>query len=86
MITWCVFFPLSQIILNSMQQYQPCLRITSQRCGTSKSYTFAETKFIAVTAYQNNKVSISDLDVNSTVHHLYDLHVIFTTAIQYMHQ
>ena len=67
-----------------MQQYHPCLRITSQRCGTSKSYTFAETKFIAVTAYQNNKVSISDLDVNSIVHHLYDLEYNHTCI--YMHQ
>lgn len=43
-----------------MQQYQPYVRITSESCGTSQLYTFEETKFIAVTAYQNSQVSILD--------------------------
>ena len=53
-----------------MQQYQPYVRITSESCGTSQSYTFAETKFIAVTAYQNSQVSILDVHANSTASHV----------------
>ncbi len=40
-----------------MQKYQPFFRITSERDGVTQSYSFPETQFIAVTAYQNSKVS-----------------------------
>lgn len=46
-----------QIILNSMQKYQPYLKLTCVNTGVSQSFCFSETMFIAVTAYQNSKVS-----------------------------
>lgn len=49
-----------QIILNSMQKYQPAIRITSCESDSSQqishSFQFPETSFIAVTAYQNSRV------------------------------
>ena len=49
-----------QIILNSMQKYQPSVRITSCESDASQqishSFQFPETSFIAVTAYQNSRV------------------------------
>jgi len=50
-----------------MQRYQPCLHITCQRDGVTQSYTFKETKFIAVTAYQNNRVTINNFYVTYTL-------------------
>ena len=47
-----------QLILNSMQKYQPCLKITRVSTGGTQSYCFIETTFIAVTAYQNKEVSL----------------------------
>ena len=54
-----------QTILNSMHKYQPRLHIV--RCSdfihlpycAFKTFVFKETEFIAVTAYQNEKVSES---------------------------
>lgn len=51
-----------QTILNSMHKYQPRFHIvkahdilTLPYC-TFRTYVFSETEFIAVTAYQNDKV------------------------------
>lgn len=52
-----------QIILNSMHKYQPRLHVVqandifTMRWNTFNTYTFDETTFIAVTAYQNEQVS-----------------------------
>ena len=56
----------AQIILNSMHRYQPRIYVVESRdVNTTSSTTsfdglstfvFAETQFIAVTAYQNDKV------------------------------
>lgn len=59
-------FFLLQIILNSMHKYQPRFHVVyvnpkSEDCTTTenfKTYTFQETKFTAVTAYQNHRVCI----------------------------
>ena len=54
-----------QIILNSMHRYQPRLHfvkandIYTLRYQPFFTFTFPETKFIAVTAYQNEKVCIA---------------------------
>ncbi len=48
---------LTQIILNSMHKYIPCMKIMCQSDGCSQSYSFPETTFIAVTAYQSTGVS-----------------------------
>ena len=48
-----------QIILNSMQRYQPTVRIVCKSDNTHPNthvYQFPEMAFIAVTAYQNSKV------------------------------
>ncbi len=53
------------IILNSMHKYLPRLHIVKSnelanlRSGKFNTFCFDETKFIAVTAYQNEKVSLS---------------------------
>lgn len=55
-----------QIILNSMHRYQPRLHIVQstdlclsrQQQGAFRTFVFPETQFIAVTAYQNDKVDI----------------------------
>lgn len=56
-----------QLILNSMHKYQPRVHIIRKRDHTAsvinlkseemKTFTFAETNFIGVTAYQNQLVS-----------------------------
>lgn len=57
-----VFFPFLQTILNSMHKYQPRFHIVRANdilklpYSTFKTYVFPETEFIAVTAYQNEKV------------------------------
>lgn len=58
-----------QLILNSMHKYQPRVHIIRKRDHTAsvinlkseemKTFTFAETNFIGVTAYQNQLVSNS---------------------------
>lgn len=55
--------PLLQTILNSMHKYQPRFHLVRANdilklpYSTFRSYVFKETEFIAVTAYQNEKVS-----------------------------
>ena len=64
----------STLILNSMHKYMPRLTIVEVSSCSSDStlspksnsppremFTFAETQFIAVTAYQNTDVSVFDL-------------------------
>lgn len=51
-----------KIKLQSLYRYQPCLHIvqlpeTSSGCGTMSSHVFKETQFVAVTAYQNDKIT-----------------------------
>lgn len=56
-----LFFP-PQTILNSMHKYQPRFHIVRANdilklpYSTFRTYVFPETEFIAVTAYQNDKV------------------------------
>lgn len=51
-----------QTILNSMHKYQPRFHIVKTNdllklpYSTFRTYVFCETEFIAVTAYQNDKV------------------------------
>lgn len=53
-----------QTILNSMHKYQPRFHIVRANdvlklpYSTFKTYVFPETEFIAVTAYQNEKVTV----------------------------
>lgn len=56
--------PLIQIILNSMQKYQPIIRLTDEKHGGSKTFSYHETTFIAVTAYQNNVMTQMKIDHN----------------------
>lgn len=56
-INLCTLFLYLQMVLNSMQKYQPCLQVTCETTGATQSFYFPETKFIAVTAYQNSQVS-----------------------------
>ena len=53
---------LFQTILNSMHKYQPRLHIVRVKDGKLASsfttFIFPQTEFIAVTAYQNEKVCI----------------------------
>jgi len=52
-----------QTILNSMHKYQPRFHVVRANdilklpYSTFKTYVFPETEFIAVTAYQNEKVT-----------------------------
>lgn len=60
-------FQIFQLILNSMHKYQPRVHIIRKRDHTAsvinlkseemKTFTFPETNFIGVTAYQNQLVS-----------------------------
>lgn len=59
----CLFL-LLQTILNSMHKYQPRFHLVRANdilklpYSTFRTYVFKETEFIAVTAYQNEKVTI----------------------------
>lgn len=59
---YALFF-LFQTILNSMHKYQPRFHLVRANdilklpYSTFRSYVFKETEFIAVTAYQNEKVN-----------------------------
>lgn len=64
--TRCLFTPKlcsMQTILNSMHKYQPRFHIVRANdilklpYSTFRTYVFPETEFVAVTAYQNDKVS-----------------------------
>jgi hypothetical protein len=56
-------FNVFQTILNSMHKYQPRFHLVRANdilklpYSTFRTYVFKETEFIAVTAYQNEKVS-----------------------------
>ncbi|XP_068187333.1 T-box transcription factor TBX3-like [Antennarius striatus] len=57
-------------ILNSMHKYQPRFHIVRANdimklpCSTFRTYVFPETEFIAVTAYQNEKITQLKIDNN----------------------
>lgn len=57
-------FLLFQTILNSMHKYQPrlhvvrCAELINLPYSTFRTFVFKETEFIAVTAYQNEKVRL----------------------------
>jgi len=59
-----------QIILNSMHKYQPRMHVVqandifSMRWNAFNTYTFDETSFIAVTAYQNEQITQLKIDHN----------------------
>ena len=65
-----IYFILNfQIILNSMHRYQPRFHVVyvnpknedASKTENFRTFSFAETKFTAVTAYQNHRVSgVSD--------------------------
>lgn len=61
----CGLFSSPQIILHSMHRYHPRFHLVqaddlfSVRWSVFQTFTFPETSFMAVTAYQNNKVSLS---------------------------
>lgn len=60
-----LFFYVVQIILHSMHRYHPRFHIVqaddlySVRWSVFQTFTFPETSFTAVTAYQNTKVCLS---------------------------
>lgn len=60
-------FVLFQTILNSMHKYQPRFHLVRANdilklpYSTFRTYVFKETEFIAVTAYQNEKVRCFDI-------------------------
>lgn len=60
---------LFQTILNSMHKYQPRFHLVRTTdilklpYSTFRTYVFKETEFIAVTAYQNEKVSWKSIDL-----------------------
>jgi len=62
----CAFLIVLQIILNSMHKYQPRFHAVYvnpksedvSQTENFKTFIFPETKFTAVTAYQNHRVSI----------------------------
>lgn len=62
-LSQCMIPFLLQTILNSMHKYQPRFHLVRANdilklpYSTFRSYVFKETEFIAVTAYQNEKVS-----------------------------
>lgn len=64
MCFFCVFL-FFQTILNSMHKYQPRFHIVRANdimklpYSTFRTYVFPETEFIAVTAYQNEKVTFT---------------------------
>ena len=56
-----IFLPF-QIMLNSLHKYEPRLHLVKVGANSQKkrisSFSFPETQFIAVTAYQNEEVSV----------------------------
>jgi T-box protein 1 len=50
------------VMLNSMHKYMPRLNIVEITGQSKHIFTFPETQFIAVTAYQNTDVSLNDLN------------------------
>lgn len=68
--TYQFFFHLFQTILNSMHKYQPRFHLVRASdimqlpYSTFRTYVFSETMFIAVTAYQNEKITQLKIDHN----------------------
>ena len=64
------FVSLFQTILNSMHKYQPRFHLVRASdimqlpYSTFRTYVFKETEFIAVTAYQNEKITQLKIDHN----------------------
>ena len=62
--------PMFQTILNSMHKYQPRFHLVRASdilqlpYSTFRTYVFPETIFIAVTAYQNEKITQLKIDHN----------------------
>lgn len=62
--------PGGQIVLSSMHKYQPRIIVTqtsdpmAMAWAPSRSFIFPETQFIAVTAYQNEKITKLKIDHN----------------------
>ncbi|KAG5892534.1 hypothetical protein JTB14_011123 [Gonioctena quinquepunctata] len=62
--------PAGHLVLSSMHKYQPRIIITKtsdprhMAWAPSSSVTFPETQFIAVTAYQNDKITLLKIDNN----------------------
>ena len=65
-----MFLKFQQIVLNSMHRYQPRIHLVRLKDGTSgpitdldcedhRTFIYPQTVFTAVTAYQNQLVSIS---------------------------
>lgn len=81
----CMFSSLKQTILNSMHKYQPRFHLVRANdilklpYSTFRTYVFKETEFIAVTAYQNEKVRV--FSPNTCVHILYLLSSPFSFLI-----
>lgn len=71
-LSQCTVHWLFQTILNSMHKYQPRFHLVRANdilklpYSTFRSYVFKETEFIAVTAYQNEKVSERLLPISGT--------------------
>ena len=65
-----LFLLKKQTILNSMHKYQPRFHIVKQSdilklpWSEFKTFVFKETEFIAVTAYQNEKITQLKIDHN----------------------
>lgn len=65
-----LFIIIFQTILNSMHKYQPRFHIVKQSdilklpWSEFKTFVFKETEFIAVTAYQNEKITQLKIDHN----------------------
>lgn len=58
-----------QLVLNSMHKYQPRLHIVKEGEDETDDkkhgvFTFTETSFIAVTAYQNDQITQLKIDNN----------------------
>ncbi|MPD04513.1 Brachyury protein [Portunus trituberculatus] len=59
------FFPLQQIMLNSLHKYEPRIHVM-QVAGEQRvlsSHSFPECQFIAVTAYQNEEVRREGVEI-----------------------
>ena len=70
-----LFYILKQTILNSMHKYQPRFHLVRANdilklpYSTFRTYVFKETEFIAVTAYQNEKVSSIPQNLQRPIDH-----------------
>lgn len=83
-----IFFFLSfQTILNSMHKYQPRFHLVRANdvlklpYSTFRSYVFKETEFIAVTAYQNEKVSSNSNSSKAIVCRFFFFPIIFFSLV-----